>query len=224
MKKLLILGIIFMTVAACSSKRVLVHPQAINDQKITYDRGGVKLHSQSILKPEITILDYSFDEMIIGLSVTNLTPDTILFSEQNVSVELLAEEQLEAATVYSFNQLAEEAAESGQSTAGQVGETAVGIGVGFIPFGGIAYSVGKMFYDIGSNSDGHEKRIDQLTFSQLNKNYLRQQTIDPGSSYSGILKIGFEENLKEGDTLIFQVSAGSEVEKFSFTCKNPPEQ
>ncbi len=223
MKLFLILAIMLLT--ACSTNRVRIHPQVMNKQTITYVRGGPRLHSQTILQPELTILDYSYDEMLAGLTVTNTTPEPILFSEKNLKVELAKPEKLVPATVYSYEQIIEQAAEAGGSTAARVGDTAVGIGVGFIPFGGIAYTVGKLFYSLGSqDSETHQKRIDAVTFSQMNKNYLRQQTLQPGESYSGIVKIGFEDNLQEGDQIIFQVIGSDETEKFNFVCKSLPEK
>ena len=221
MKKIIILSFLFIT--GCSSTRVMIHPQTENNQTISYARGGTVLHSQAMLKPELTIIDYAYNEMVIGLSVTNTTSEPILFSEKNIRIELLTSEESQQATIYSFEQLIEEAAERGESALYLVGNTAVGIGVGFIPFGGIAYSVGHLFYSLsGNNSQSHQDRVDALTFSQLNQNYLRQQTIEPKNSYAGILKIGFEDDLEEGDTITFQVSAGNEIENFNYTCESPP--
>lgn len=222
MKKIIILAFIF--VAGCSSSRVQLQPQVINDQTITYDRGGSKLNSQSLLKPELSVLEYSSDEMVVGLTVTNVTINPILFSETNLSVDLLASGELQAGTVYSYEQLAEEAVDKGYDTAVQVGNTAASIGVGFIPFGHVFYSVGRLFYSIGSqNTESYEERIDKLTFSQLHKNYLRKQTIKPGERYSGILKVGFDNAIEAGNTVVFSLSAGSEVEKFNYICELPEE-
>lgn len=220
MKKIIILTLILLN--ACSSDRVLVQPQLSDDQTVTYERGKSKILSKSILKPELIIMDYSYDEMIIGLTISNTTFEAITFSEKNVEVELLSDDELEAATVYSFEQLAEEAAERGEDAMEQVGGTAASIGAGFVPFGSIAYSVGRLFYSLGSSSGGHEKRIDSLTFSQLSQVYLRQQTVEPDSNYSGVLKIGFEDELEEGDTIIFSVSSGEKIEKFKFICEEKP--
>jgi hypothetical protein len=223
MKKIIIvLTLLFIT--GCSSKRVMLHPQTVENQTITYARGGAVLHSQTTLKPELTIIDYSIDEMLIGLSVTNTTPNPILFSEKNIQIDLLTSEGSQRATVYSFEQLREEAAESDDSSLYDAGNTAVGIGVGFIPFGGIAFSVGQLVYSLGDkNNQTNQNRIDALTFSQLHQNYLRKHTIEPESSYAGILKIGFENDLEEGDIITFHVITEGEIEKFNFTCKNPPE-
>jgi hypothetical protein len=216
MKRLIILTLIFLN--ACSSSRVQVIPQANNDQTVTFERGKAKVHSKSFFKPELIIMDYSYDEMIIRLSITNSTSKAIIFSEKNIEVELHSTDEKETATVYSFEQLADEAAENGDQTAEQVGGTAASIGAGFVPFGSIAYSVGRLFYSIGNSTGGHEKRIDTLTFSQLSQVYLRQQTVEPDNSYSGILKIGFEEEPEDGDIIIFEVSTGDKVEKFKFIC------
>lgn len=211
--------------AGCSSSRVQLQPQVINDQTVTYDRGGSKLNSQSLLKPELSVLEYSSDEMVVGLTVTNSTISPILFSENNLAVDLLASGELQAGTVYSYEQLADEAIDKGYDTAVQVGNTAASIGVGFIPFGHVFYSVGRLFYSIGSqNTESHEERIDKLTFSQLNKNYLRRQTINPGERYSGILKVSFDNELEAGNTVIFSLLSGDEVEKFNYICEQPEEE
>ncbi|OQK16440.1 hypothetical protein AU255_00590 [Methyloprofundus sedimenti] len=223
MKLFFILTAILIT--GCSATRVQLQPRLINDQTITYVRGNSKLNSQSVLKPELTIIEYSLDEMLISLTVTNTTSEPILFSESNLTVELLASGELQAGTVYTFEQLAKEAADRGYDTAAQAGNTAAGVGVGFIPFGGIIYSVGRLFYSVGSqSSESYEERIDKLTFTQLNQNYLRQQTIEPGELYSGVLKIGFENDLEVGNTVIFSLSAGGEVEKFTFICEQAEEK
>jgi uncharacterized protein YceK len=208
----------------CSASRVQIHPIVINNQAVTYARGNIKLNSQTGLKPELTILDYSLDEILIGLTVTNTTNESILFSEKNLTVDLVASDKSEVGTVYTFDQLAEEAADEGYDTATQVGSTAAGIGSGFIPFGSIAYSIGRLFYSVGSQSAAsHEENIDKLTYTQLNSTYLRQHTLEPEASYSGILKIGFADDIKAGDTIIFTLSAGGEVEKFKFNCQQAKE-
>jgi len=222
--KAFLIPVIIMLITACSSNRVIIHPQVMNKQTITYARGGPQLHSQTILQPELTILDYSYDQMVAALTVTNTTSEPILFSEQNLKVEVVNAEKSVPATVFSYEQIVEQAAEAGGSAAARVGDTAVGIGVGFIPFGGIAYTVGKLFYSLGNqDSETHQKRIDSITFSQMNKNYLRKQTLQSGDSYSGIVKIGFEDDLQEGDKIIFQVIGNEETEKFNFVCKRLPE-
>lgn len=221
MKKLIILTIIF--ISACSSNRVLVKPQVINDQTISYVRGNTRLHSQTFLESELTILDYSYDEMVISLTINNTSAESITITEKNIKVELLNTEGVQQkASIYSYDQLATEVAENSDNTLGQVGGTAAGIGASFIPFGSIAYSIGRLFYSIGSNTEGHQKRIDKLTYSQLSQLYFRQQTVEPESSYSGILKIGFEEELEEGDKIIFSVRSSLGIESFNFTCKDQP--
>lgn len=223
MKLFFIVTVVLLT--GCSATRVELEPRLINNQTITYARGSSKLNSHSVMKPELTVIEYSTDEMLISLAVNNTTAEPILFAESNLTVELLASDELQAGTVYTFEQLAKEAADKGYDTAAQVGNTAAGIGVGFIPFGNIIYSIGRLFYSVGSqSSESYEERIDKLTFTQLNQNYLRSQTIEPGGRYSGILKIGFENDLEVGDTVIFSLTAGGEVEKFNFNCEQAEEK
>lgn len=197
----------------------MVQPQASTEQTVTFVRGQPRLHAKSFLNPELTLMDYSYDEMVIGLTLSNTTSESIVFSEKNIKVELHSEDEIQSATVYSFEQLAEDAAEREEDTLEQVGGTAASIGAGFIPFGSVAYSVGNLFYSIGNDTNGHQKRLDSLTFSQLSQVYLRQHTLEPESSYSGILKIGFEDELEAGDSIIFHVSSGDNIEKFKFICE-----
>lgn len=218
MKKMLFFLVI--VISGCASNNVQLDPKAINNQKISYERGGAKFHSQAASQFELTILDYTQNEMVIGVSVTNSTLEPIPYSEKNVTVEWVYKDEVKEAHIYNFEELAEVAEEKGYRTGTLVASTAAGIGASFIPFGGIAYSVGSMFYAIGSqNSQGHQQRIDKLVYSQLNKNYLRRQTIAPGEKYSGILKIGFEDTLEAENIIIIQVAVGDEIEKFHFTCK-----
>lgn len=223
MKKSIIF-LIILAISGCSSNRVQLNPRAINNQKVSYARGGAKFHSQSTLKSELTVLDYSYDEMVIGISITNSTKESILFSEKNVTVNLLVSGEIQATHVYNFEQLAAEAAEKGYKTAALVGNTAAGIGAGFVPFGGIAYSVGRLFFALGSQDEGHQERVDKLTYSQMNQNYLRQQTIVPDETYSGFLKIAFEGILEPENTVIVQIAVGDEIEKFNFICEEAVEK
>jgi len=224
MKKILFF-LIFVISGCASTNSVQLDAKAVNKQQISYERGGAKFHSQAASKFELTILDFVQNEMVIGVSVTNSTLEPIPYSEKNVTAEWVYKDEVKEPHIYNFKELAEEAEEKGYRTGKLVASTAVGIGASFIPFGGIAYSVGSLFYAIGSqDSKGHQQRIDKLVYSQLNKNYLRRQTIAPGETYSGILKIGFEDALKAENTIVIQVAVGDESEKFHFTCKEIKEK
>lgn len=219
MKNILLLSVILL--AGCSANRVKLEPHVINNQTVTFVRGSSKLNSNALLKAELAVLEYSSNEMVIALSVTNPALESILFSENNLTANRLALGVLQHAIVFQYDELVGEASEKGYGTAGKVGNTAISIGASFIPFGGIALSVGRLFYDIGSSSasESHEERVERLTYSQLDKNYIRRQTIEPGGQYSGILKIGFEDDLEAGDSVIFTLSAEGDIEKFVFKCK-----
>ena len=219
MKKMLFFLVI--VISGCASNSVQLEPKAVNKQQIAYERGGAKFHSQAASKFELTILDYTQNEMVIGVSVTNSTSEPMPYSEKNVTVEWVYKDEVKNAHIYNFEELAEEAGEKGYRTGKLVASTAAGIGASFIPFGGIAYSVGSLFYAIGSQDSkgGHQQRIDKLVYSQLDKNYLRRQTIAPGETYSGILKIGFEDTLEAENIIVINVAVGDESEKFHFTCK-----
>lgn len=223
MKGLTLLALLLMT--GCSTERVLVRPEAMNGQTVAYARGASTLQSQSPYKHRLAVIDYSYDQMVIGLSLTNPTQDPLSFSENNVTVEQQTAEKKQTATVFNYEQLVAEADEKGEDYLALAGNTAAGVGAGFVPFGGIAYPVGRLLYTVGSDTESSQKRIDKLTYSQLNQNYLRQQTVEPGATYAGILKIGFPEVLKKNDVIVFRVFTENDSETFRFTCdevKRPP--
>lgn len=217
MKKIITFGLVLLV--GCSANRVQLEPQLINNQTVTYSRGSSQLNSPSRFKPELAILEYSSDEMVIALSITNSTNEPILFSENNIKVKLLSSGELHDASIYNYGQVVEEAADKGYNTAAQVGNTAVNIGSGFIPFGGIALSVGRLFYSLGSQNveSSYQDRVDKIAFSNLNQ-YIRRHTIAAGEQYSGVLKIGFEEDLEEGNAVVFTLNVENEIEKFIFDC------
>lgn len=205
----------------CSSTHVLLQPELSDGQEINYSRGRSKINSQSLFKPELAVLEYSEDEMVVGIGITNFTDKPLLLSEDNLVAERLSAGETEQAIIYHFDDLVKDAAKSGYSTAYQVGDVAASVGVSFIPFGGIVYSLGKLFYSLGSSqtAGSPEERVDQLTYSQLNNNYFRQQTVAPEVEYSGILKLGFDGDFEEGDKVTFKLTVGGQVENFVFICK-----
>lgn len=225
MKKLTPL-IAVLVLTGCSSTHVALQPNPTENQEITFLRGRNKLNSKSLFKPELAVLEYSEDEMVVSVGITNFMDKPLIVSENNLTAERYPadkDEKIQQGTIYHFEDLAEEAADSGYNTSYQVGDTAASIGASFVPFGGIVYAVGRLFYSLGSqhSTASHDERVDQLTFSQLNQNYFRQQTVAPKTQYSGILKIGFEDDLEVGDVITFKLHVNEQIEQFSFTCEQP---
>ena len=211
--------IILVNFCACSSSRILLHPKKSESQTVSYSRGISILQSQETLNPEFSIMDYSENEMIIGLTVTNITSEPLTISEQNLKAELTSGEEIHHAKIYDYEQLIKESADRSNENLALAGNTAAGIGAGFIPFGGIALSVGKLFYTVGNGSEEHQKRIDSFTFSQLNQHYFRLQTLQPSEKYSGFLKIGFDQNFKAKDKIAFHFVYDDQTETFTYSCK-----
>jgi hypothetical protein len=88
--------------------------------------------------PELAVLEYSEDEMVVGIGVTNFTDKSLLVSEDSLTAERQAfgEEEIQSATIYHFEDLAQEAAKEGYNTAYQVGDTAVKYWCWFYSFRG----------------------------------------------------------------------------------------
>lgn len=222
MHRLVIMLAISLTflVSGCSNpkKRVTIQAAPTENQVSAFMRGGVKL-SSSEYKTELTIVDYSDHEMVIALSVKNETDAPVTFSEQNITARHLYEGKRFKTKVYGYEELLTEYQDSGYSPMVQVGTTAVSIGTYFIPYGGIAMSLGSLLFSLAEQGVSHKDRINSLVASQLNQLYLRQHTIAPDTEYGGILKIGFKEELRAGDKVLFNVSVGERIESFSFVCR-----
>ncbi len=207
-------------VSGCSSpkKRVTIQAAPTKNQVSAFMRGGVKLSSTDN-KTEMTLVDYSDHEMVVALSVKNETDAPVMFSDQNITARHLYEGKSFRTKVYSYEELLAEYQNSSYSPMMQVGTTAVSIGTSFIPYGGIAMSLGSLLFSLAEQGVSHKDRINSLVASQLNQLYLRQHTIDPDTEYGGILKIGFKEELRTGDKVLFNVSVGEKIESFSFVCR-----
>lgn len=207
----------FLLLVGCSATPVHLEPNTNHDTTINYDRGSIKLKKQSLINPELIVFDYSPDELVINLSVTNSKQVPLIVSHKIFTVTVKSDSKSHHGTVYSFDQLVQQAVDKGYDEMYQVGTTAAGIGASFIPFGNIAYSVGRLFYSMGSQhyvSD--EERIDKLVFSKLNQGYFRQHTLQPRERYSGFVRIRFEEDLQVDDEVVVSINMGGIEDKFSF--------
>lgn len=209
--------VLFLNSGCATKSRVNITAAPIEQQNSAFMRGGVKLASKNH-KTELTVVDYSHDEMVVAISVANDKTEPFLFSEKNITSQHLHLDQGANAKIYSYEELLAEYGKSDYSTIAQVGQTAASIGAAFIPFGGIALSLGSLLYSLSEQDVSHQDRINSLVQSDFNQTYLRQHTIDPKADYSGIVKIGFSEELAMGDKVLFNVSIDNKTESFTFVC------
>lgn len=201
-----------------TQKRVSLSTAPTAQQNSAFMRGGVKLSSKTN-KLELTVVDYSYDEMVLAISIANNKSTPILFSEKNLSSQHWHSNQKINAKIYSYEELLAEYSDSSYSTMVQVGQTATRIGTNFIPFGSIAMSLGNLLFSLSEQGISHKDRINSLVASQLSQMYLRQHTIEPKAEYGGIMKIGFSEQLAPGDKVLVNVALGDKTETFTFVCE-----
>jgi hypothetical protein len=203
----------------CSSQnRVSIAASPTPQQNTAFMRGGVKLSSKNH-KIALTVVDYSTTEMLAAISLANDKTQPFLFSEKNISVQHFRSDKTVNAKVYSYEELRAENSNSDNSALGQIGATAASIGSSFIPFGSIAMSLGYLAYSLYDQDNTNKNRIDSLVAAQLDQLYLRQNTIEPQQEYEGIVKIGFSEELKVGDKVLFNLILDDKTEGFTFVCQ-----
>lgn len=214
---LAILGLT-LTSGCATQTRVTITTSPTAQQNAAFMRGGVKLSSKN-QKMEVTVVDYSYDEMVVAISVANDKPEPLLFSEKNITVQQLHSGQPINAKIYNYEELLAEYSDSSYSAMVQVGQTASSIGAGFIPFGSIAMSLGNLLFSLSEQGLSHKDRINSLVASQLSLMYLRQHTLEPKAEYGSIVKIGFSEQLNTGDKVLLNVTIGNKTESFTFVCE-----
>lgn len=199
-------------------KRIGISSAPAAQQNSVFMRGGVKLLSKNH-KTELTIVDYSEDEMVASISLTNDTNKAFVFSEKNITARHQRLNRISNAKIYSYEELLAEYSDTDYSAVSQVGQTAASIGASFIPFGNIALTLGSLLYSLSSQGLTNKSRIDSIVSAQLGEAYLRQQTVNAKTEYGGIVKIGFEEGLAKGDKVLFTVTIADQTETFTFVCE-----
>ncbi|NOQ37201.1 MAG: hypothetical protein GQ569_15130 [Methylococcaceae bacterium] len=214
----LVITALTLNVGCASKKRVTIDAAPTAHQESAFMRGGVKLSSDNH-KSELTVVDYSHDEMVVAISIANNKTESFLFSDKNIKAQHLHSNKGFNAKIYSYEELLAEYGNSDYATVMQVGSTAASIGTAFIPFGGIAMSLGRLLFSLADQGVSHKDRVNSLVASQLNQLYLRQHTVEVDKEYGGIVKIGFAEELKRGDKVLFNISIGNTIESFTFVCK-----
>ncbi len=203
-----------LTVAGCSSNRVLVQPVVEENQSISYDKGQLQLKDKASNPLELTIVDYSGDEMIIEVSVSNTGDDPFDFSDQSVKGKIISPDRHYPVNILRYDTFLRNSSTSSDDIWRRTGSTAVSVGSAFIPYGGIASSVAKLLLSINQEArTPQQNRIDA-------RSYLRRHTVEPNTDYGGKLKISLPKPLESGDVLMFEVSsAADEIQDFQFICR-----
>ena len=226
MQKIKIMTVIFLlsVLSACSignntiKKRVQIKTEETEQQQTTFMRGTVMLSSQK-RKLELSVLDYSYNEMVIAISVANESEENFVFSGENVEVLQQRLGNIYPAKIYDYEELLVNAAnDANYATLSDFGSKALSVGTSFIPFGDVVVSLGNALLSMAEQGVSHQERINSLVTAQLNQMYLRQHTLKPTSDYGGILKIQFPAELIKGDRVTFNIAIGDEIESFNFIC------
>lgn len=210
---LLLILALMLAVTGCSSNRVLVQPVAEENQSVSYERGQLQLAAEASNPLELTIVDYSGDEMIIEVSVSNNGDDPFDFSDQSVKGKIISPDQHYPVNILRYDTFLKNRNDSSDNMWRKTGATAVSVGSAFIPYGGIASSVAQLLFSLNQETSvSLQDRIDAQA-------YLRRHTVEPNTDYGGRLKIGLPKQLESGDVLMFQVSSADEVQDFRFICR-----
>lgn len=205
---------ILLSLSGCSSNRVLVQPVAEENQSVSYNQGQLQLKDEASNPLELTIVDYSGDEMIIAVSVSNNGNDPFDFSDQSVKGKIISPDRHYPVNVLQYDAFLKNNSGSSDDLWRRTGSTAVSVGSAFIPYGGLASSVAQLLLSINQDTYNSQKeRIDA-------RSYLRRHTVEPNTDYGGKLKISLPKPLESGDVLMFEVSsAADEIQGFQFICK-----
>jgi hypothetical protein len=217
-------AILAMTIAGCASAPPRIEPVAGEHQSVSYDRGQLKLVSVENHLIGLTLVDYSADTVIIGVSVSNAGDKPFNFSESNVTGELVSGDETLPADINKFESVSQGIDAQEYDAMKEAGLTSMSVGSLFVPFGSIAISAARLLLslgELGGTSDANN--INKETLSQLRQIYLRRHTLLPGTSYGGLLKVSLPDELEAGDFLVFRVTAEEEVQTFKFLC-NPTKE
>jgi hypothetical protein len=167
----------------------------------------------------LTLVDQAADEMIIHLSVKNRGKTEYLFSEQDVSGEIITQNGALPMTIYSYEEILEELDDSDEILADEAGSTAVSVGSRVVPYGGTAGSIADLVMVANAQQEvGGGARLDRRTKAALDDAYIRRNTMTAGSRYEGILRVALPEPLSECKSLEFDVRAGADRHHFGFDC------
>ena len=211
---LLLIFALILSATGCSSTRIQVQPLAVENQSVSYDRGQLQLKSETPHPLGLTIVAYFEDEMIIEVSVANTGDAPFDFSDTSVKGKIVYPDINYPVNVLRYDTFLENRTEMSETAWKRTGSTAISVGSGFIPYGGIASSVAQLLFSLGQETGNSslQNRLDA-------QSYLRRHTVEPDTDYGGRLKINLPKQLESGDVLVFQISSLDEIQDFSFIFK-----
>jgi len=205
--------------ATSSGAKVRLEPNPTDSQTVTYQRGQTRMEATGIHPVRLTVVDHAGDQMVVHVSVENRGSTSYLFSERNLSGEMVSGDGVQPVTFYSYEEAREEVDDSDEKLAAQAGSTAIGVGSRVVPYGGTLGSIAKLAL-AANTQDGTdpEARLDALTEAALNNAYIRRNTMAPGSVYEGVLRVALPAPLSECESLLFDVRVDTELHRFAFDC------
>jgi hypothetical protein len=207
--------------AASSGAKIQLEPKPTDGQSVTYQRGQTRMEATGVHPVHLTVVDHAGDQMVVHVSVENQGSTSYLFSEQNLSGEMVSPDGVQAVTFYSYEEAREEVDDSDEKLAAKAGSTAIGVGSRVVPYGGTLGSVAKLVL-AANTEDGNdpEARLDALTEAALNNTYIRRNTMTPGSVYEGILRVALPAPLSECESLRFDIRVDADLHRFTFDCRS----
>lgn len=201
-------------VSGCASNPVVVQPVAEENQSVSYEKGQLQLKDEASNPLKLTIVDYSGDEMIIEVSVSNNGDDPFDFSDQSVKGKIISPDRHYPVNILRYDTFLRNSSSSNDDIWRRTRSTALSVGSSFIPYGGIASSVAQLLLSI--NQEARTPQQDRIDA----QSYLRRHTVEPNTDYGGKLKISLPKPLESGDVLMFEVSsAANEIQDFQFICR-----
>jgi hypothetical protein len=206
--------------ATTSPANIRLEPKPADGQTIAYQRGQPQIKAAGSNPVRLTVVDHAADQMVVHVSVENWGATEYLFSEQEVSGEMITPKGAQPLTFYSYQEVLEELDDSDEKLAAQAGSAAISVGSRVVPYGGTVGSIAK--YVLAANAgeeNDPEARLDSLTKAALDNAYIRRNTMTPGSRYEGILRVALPEPLNECQSLQFDVHVGAVRHRFAFDCR-----
>ncbi len=207
--------------AAPSSTKIRLEPKPTDGQTISYQRGQTQMQAGGANPVRLTVVDHAGDQLVVHVSVENRGTTEYLFSEQNLSGEMVSGKWVQPLAFYTYEEVLEELDDSDEKLAAEAGSTAVSVGSKAVPYGGTMSSIAQLAM-AASTQDGNdpEARLDVLTRAALENNaYIRRNTMSPGSTYEGILRVALLEPLSECESMRFNVQVGADLHRFVFDCR-----
>ncbi len=205
--------------ATSGSSTVHLEPDPTEGHRISYQRGQTQIQAGSENPVRLTVVDHAGDQLVVHVALEARDATEYVFSEQNLSGEMVSRSGVQPLRILSYEEVMEELDDSDERLATQAGSTAVSVGSKIVPYGGSIGSIAKLAMATRNDHDP-EARLDALTRAAIEENaYIRRNTMRPGSTYEGVLRVALPEFISECESMHFNVRVGADLHRFAFDCR-----